>query len=61
MRTSILVAGVSSAWIMSIIYYQIDVMTGFEFKPLLCLAIIAMALGLFLGCRKNKETTKGEA
>ena len=61
MRKSILVVGAAGAWIVSIIYYQIEVMTGYTFKPLLCLAVIMLALGLFLGCRENRETTKGEA
>lgn len=61
MRKHILVAGVLSSWVTSIIYYQVEEMTGYAFKPLIVLAVIMMVLGLFLGCRESKETTRREA
>ena len=61
MRTSILIPSLSSVWLMSVIYYNIEVNTGIEFRPLLYAAVLVMIVGLVLGCRNDKETTKEEA
>ena len=61
MRTSTFVKSMLSAWFMAIIYYQVEVETGIELKPLLCASVITMAVGLYLGCRNDKETTEEEA
>lgn len=61
MQTTTVFMSVISAWAMAIAYYQIDVGTGIEFKPLLCAAIITLGIGLYYGCRNNKITAEEEA
>ena len=61
MKMSIIVATLLSAWAMAIIYYQVEIGTGIELKPLLYVAIITMTAGIYLGCRENKETLEEEA
>lgn len=60
MRTSAIVASSVSAWFMAVVYYQIEVETGVELTLLLYTAIITMTIGLYLGCKENKETLKEE-
>lgn len=48
------------AWVLAVIYDQIRINTGLDLKLLLCASVITMAVGLYLFCRKPKETNKGE-
>lgn len=60
MRSTILVGGTISAWILAIIYYQIKTIIGMDIEPLMYAAIITLVVGLYLGLQDNKETEKGE-
>lgn len=61
MNTATVFTSVISAWSMAIAYYQIEIGTGIEVKPLLLAAVITLGIGLYFGCRNNKETSKEEA
>lgn len=61
MQTSTLMASVLSAWSMAVAYDRIEVATGIAIRPLLYIAIIVMAAGLYFGCQGRKETTKEES
>ena len=61
MRMSTMMVSAISAWIMAVVYDWIEVTTGMEIRPILYVAVLVMATGLYLGCRNDKETARGEA
>lgn len=56
MKQSTLMTTMLGAWALALIYNRIETNTGVEVKLLLCASIAAMVVGLYLFCRKPRET-----
>lgn len=61
MQRSTLMLSMLGAWALAVAYDRIKISTGVEVKSLLCASIVTMVVGLYLFCRKPKETDEGEA
>ena len=61
MRQSTLMLTMLGAWVLAIIYDRIRINTGAELNLLLYTSITTLIVGLYLFCRKPKETDEGEA
>lgn len=60
MQKSIFMASTFSALALGVIYNQIRQITGLELIPLLYIAIVLLAFGLYKGLRENNKMDKKE-
>lgn len=50
--------GVFSAGLTAVVYDQIQATTGVELRALLYVAVVLLGIGLFMGCKENKQSMK---
>lgn len=60
MQTNTLFTSSIGAWIMAFIYDRIEVMTGFEFRPLIYAALVVVLVGMYKGLYAKDKNTENE-